>query len=332
MDVIQRNARLQRQLIDELLDVSRIVAGKLELEISPVDLRAIVTAATDTMRPAAEAKGVVLECSRCDQPAIVNGDSARLQQVLINLLSNAVKFTPTAGRVDVGVKVVDRYAVVSVSDTGRGIDPTFLPHIFDRFRQGAVTMTARGGLGLGLAIVHHLVLLHGGTVAAESDGDGRGARFIVTLPVSQASRPTPPAPIDLDERMLAGARVLVVDDEPDTLQMLVAALTMQKADVARAVSADDALAMLQTFPADILVSDIRMPDKDGYALIHEVRRRERQGARRVAAVALTADAGPDDRERARRAGFDLHIGKPVDPQQLVTALVGLRPRADASAR
>jgi signal transduction histidine kinase/ActR/RegA family two-component response regulator len=333
LDVIQRNARLQRQLIDELLDVSRIVAGKLELELSPVDLRAIVTAATDTMRPAAEAKGLVLECSRCEEPAIVDGDSARLQQVLVNLLSNAVKFTPTAGRVDVNVKVVDRHAMVSVTDTGRGIDPAFLPHIFDRFRQGAVAVTARGGLGLGLAIVHHLVLLHGGTVAAESDGDGRGARFIVTLPLSHASRLAAAAPpLDVEERVLAGSRILVVDDEPDTLQMLVAALAMQKADVARAVSAGAALAMLETFPADILVSDIRMPDKDGYALIHEVRRRERHGARRVAAVALTADAGPDDRERARGAGFDLHIGKPVDPQQLVAALAGLRPRAEASAR
>jgi signal transduction histidine kinase/ActR/RegA family two-component response regulator len=333
MDVIQRNARLQRQLIDELLDVSRIVAGKLELELAPTDLRSVVTAAVDTMRPAAEAKGVVLECARCDAPVVVNGDSARLQQVAVNLLSNAVKFTPAGGRIDVVVQLADGRAVLSVADTGRGIDPGFLPHIFDRFRQGNVAVTSRGGLGLGLAIVHHLVLLHGGSVSAESDGEGRGARFVVTLPRSLApQRAAPARSLELDERMLAGARILVVDDEPDTLQMLVAALAMQKADVARALSADEALKMLEAFPADILISDIRMPDKDGYALIHEIRQRERQGAPRVAAVALTADAGPEDRERARQAGFDLHVGKPVDPQQLVAALVALLPSADAPAR
>jgi len=333
MDVIQRNARLQRQLIDELLDVSRIVAGKLELELAPTDLVAVITAAADTMRPAAEAKGVTLDCVDCDVSAIVNGDSARLQQVFVNLLSNAVKFTPAGGRIDLAVAVRDMRAVVRVTDTGRGIAPALLPHIFDRFRQGSVPMTSRGGLGLGLAIVHHLVALHGGTVRAESDGEGRGARFVVTLPLTLAARPpAPPPPLDVGEPMLAGARILVVDDEPDTLQMLGAALTMHQATVARAMSADTALALLDTFAADILVSDIRMPDKDGYALIQAVRRRESGGGRHLPAVALTADAGPEDRERARRAGFDLHVGKPVDPQQLVAALVSLRPAADAPAR
>jgi signal transduction histidine kinase len=194
MDVIQRNARLQRQLIDELLDVSRIVAGKLELEMAATDLRAIVTAAVDTMRPAAEVKGIALECARCDVPAVVNGDSARLQQVFVNLVSNAVKFTPAGGRVDIAIGLVDGRAQVSVTDTGRGIDPAFLPHIFDRFRQGAMVTTSRSGLGLGLAIVHHLVLLHGGAVRAESAGEGRGARFVVTLPLTLAARPAVPAP------------------------------------------------------------------------------------------------------------------------------------------
>jgi signal transduction histidine kinase/CheY-like chemotaxis protein len=333
MDVIQRNARLQRQLIDELLDVSRIVAGKLELEMAPTDLGAVVTAAADTMRPAAEAKGVALECVDCQATAVVNGDSARLQQVFVNLLTNAVKFTPAGGRVDIAIAVRERRAVVSVTDTGRGIAPALLPHIFDRFRQGSVVMTSRGGLGLGLAIVHHLVTLHGGAVRAESEGDGRGARFVVTLPLTLAARPAAVAPaVDGGEPLLAGARILVVDDEPDTVQMLEAALAMQQADVARAMSADEALARLDTFPADILVSDIRMPDKDGYALIQAVRRREQRGGRHLPAVALTADAGPDDRERARRAGFDLHVGKPVDPQQLVAALVSLLPREDTPAR
>jgi CheY-like chemotaxis protein len=192
-------------------------------------------------------------------------------------------------------------------------------------------MTSRGGLGLGLAIVHHLVLLHGGAVSAESEGEGRGARFVVTLPLSLATWPEAAPRLEINEHMLAGVRILVVDDEPDTLQMLAAALSMQKANVARAVSTDEALAVLDTFSADILISDIRMPDKDGYALIQAIRRREHRGARRLAAVALTADAGPDDRERARRAGFDLHVAKPVDPQQLVTALLALLPRADAPA-
>ena len=326
LEVIQRNARLQRQLIDELLDVSRIVAGKLELELAPTDLRAVVTAAVDTMRPAAEAKGIALECIARDTRPVVNGDSGRLQQVFVNLLSNAVKFTPAGGRVEIAIDIVDGRAEVSVTDTGRGIDPAFLPHIFDRFRQGAVPLTSRSGLGLGLAIVHHLVLLHGGTVRAESAGEGRGARFVVTLPLTLAARPAAAAPsLTVDERLLEGMRILIVDDEPDTLQMLVAAVAMQKAEVARAVSADEALQTLETFPADILVSDIRMPDKDGYALIHAVRRRERDSGRRMAAVALTADAGADDRERARRAGFDLHVAKPVDPQQLVVALVSLLP-------
>jgi CheY-like chemotaxis protein len=262
----------------------------------------------------------------------VNGDSARLQQVFVNLLSNAVKFTPAGGRIEVGIAMGGGKGMVSVRDTGRGIDAAFLPHIFDRFRQGTLAVTSRSGLGLGLAIVHHLVSLHGGTVRAESAGEGRGARFVVSLPLSQVAPSRAPTPAaEVDERRLAGARILVVDDEPDTLQMLVAALAMQKADVARAVSADEALAMLEIFPADILISDIRMPDKDGYALIQAVRARERAGGRRVAAVALTADAGPDDRERARAAGFDLHVAKPVDPQQLVVALVSLLSRVDVPA-
>ena len=334
MDVIQRNARLQRQLIDELLDVSRIVAGKLELDVAPTDLRAVVAAAAATMRPAAEAKGVTLECPACDEPAIVDGDSARLQQVFVNLLSNAVKFTPAGGHVDVSIDVADTRAIVAVADTGRGIDPAFLPHIFDRFRQASVgTTVSRGGLGLGLAIAHHLIKLHHGTISAESPGDGRGARFVVALPLSLAAgRGALPAPTSADALALAGARILVVDDEPDTLQMLVAALSTHRADVVPAASADEALAVLESFEADVLISDIRMPDKDGYALIDAVRRREDGHGSRLAAVALTADAGLENRERARRAGFDMHIAKPVDPHELVSALVSLLPRVPAPRR
>jgi signal transduction histidine kinase/CheY-like chemotaxis protein len=331
MDVIQRNARLQRQLIDELLDVSRIVAGKLELDIAPTDLRAVVAAATETLRPAAGAKGLTLDCPACEEPAIVDGDSARLQQVFVNLLSNAVKFTTAGGRVDVVIEVRGGRASVSVADTGRGIDPAFLPHIFDRFRQASVgTTLSRGGLGLGLAIVHHLVGLHGGTISAESGGEGRGSRFVVTLPLSlgvggvgRAAAAEPETP------SLADARILVVDDEPDTLQMLAAALAMQGADVACASSTDEALATLDSFHADVLISDIRMPDRDGYALIEAVRSGDRGRERRLPAVALTADAGLDDRERARRAGFDVHLAKPVDLHQLAAMLASLLPRSSA---
>jgi signal transduction histidine kinase/ActR/RegA family two-component response regulator len=334
LDVIQRNARLQRQLIDELLDVSRIVAGKLELEIAPTDLRAVVASAMETMRPVADARGVVLDCALCDAPAIVDADAARLQQVFVNLLSNAVKFTPAAGRVDITIEVIGGRAVAAVTDTGRGIDPAFLPHIFDRFSQGSVATTvSRGGLGLGLAIAHHLVRLHRGTITANSDGEGRGSRFVVTLPLSLAAgHEGLPAPAEADGHVLAGARILVVDDEPDTLQMLVAALRMHRAEVVPAASAAEALAVLDSFAADVVVSDIRMPDTDGYELIQAVRRREDGHDRRLAAVALTADAGLENRERARQAGFDVHVAKPVDPHELVAALMALLPRAPAPGR
>jgi signal transduction histidine kinase len=328
MDIIQRNARLQRQLIDELLDVSRIVAGKLELEIAPVDLREVVAAAVETLRPAAQAKGIALECSACERPAVVDADAARLQQVFVNLLSNAVKFTSPSGRVEVTIEVADARASVAVSDTGRGIDPAFLPYIFDRFRQARVgTTVSRGGLGLGLAIVHHLVELHGGTVTVASEGEGRGARFAVTLPLSlHAADVRGDHGREAQTPSLAGARVLIVDDEPDTLRMLAAALSLHGAAVASADSADAALATLPSFRPDVLVSDIRMPDKDGYELIEAVRKTGDRPGRRLAAVALTADAGREDRERARRAGFDLHVAKPVDPQQLARAVASVLPR------
>ena len=332
MEVIQRNARLQRQLIDELLDVSRIVAGKLELDVAPTDLRTVVAAAVDTMRPAADAKGVVLECTACAEPAVVDGDAARLHQVVVNLLSNAVKFTPRAGRIDVAIRMTGRRAEISVIDTGRGIEPAFLPHIFDRFRQATVAATAsRSGLGLGLAIVHHLVSLHGGMVRAHSAGEARGASFVVSLPLSVTADRfrLGPTPADVDDQALASMRVLVVDDEPDTVEMLAAALELHQAVVARARSADQALAALESFAPDVIISDIRMPGTDGYALIEEVRRREKGARARVAAIALTANAGVEDRDRARRAGFDLHIAKPVDPRELVTALLALSPRAAA---
>jgi signal transduction histidine kinase/ActR/RegA family two-component response regulator len=327
MDVIQRNARIQRQLIDELLDVSRIVAGKLELDIAPTDVRDIVGAAAETMRPAADAKGVALDCAACDSPVIVDADSARLQQVFVNLLGNAVKFTPSGGRVEVAVEVSGDRATVSVRDTGRGIDPAFLPHIFDRFRQAsAAGTTSRGGLGLGLAIAHHLVRLHGGTIRAESAGEGQGARFAVTLPLSLAAARRAAPAADGHAQLLAGTRIVVVDDEPDTLQMLATTLRAHQAVVVPVASVDEALGALASSVVDVLVSDIRMPDKDGYVLIEAVRAREAAGGRRLTAVALTADAGLEDRERARRAGFDVHIAKPVDPGELVTALAALRRR------
>jgi CheY-like chemotaxis protein len=333
LEVIQRNARLQRQLIDELLDVSRIVAGELELDVAPIELGQVLTAATESMRPAAEAKGVSLDCQDCDSPAIVDGDAARLHQVIVNLLSNAVKFTPRGGRVELSIAVVGARANVTVADTGRGIDPAFLPHIFDRFRQAtAAPATARSGLGLGLAIVHHLVSLHGGAVRAYSGGEGTGARFIVSLPLSAArGHEGSTAALEIDAAALAGVRVLVVDDEPDTLEMLGAALTLHQATVTRARSAEEALAAFADAPPDAIVSDIRMPGMDGYAFIEAVRRHERGSGRHAAAVAVTADAAIEDRDRARRAGFDAHVAKPVDARELVTALLALLPKAPASS-
>jgi PAS domain S-box-containing protein len=324
LEVIERNTRTQLQLIEDLLDMSRIVTGKLNVEMRALDLGDVVEAAVDTVRPAAEARGLTLEVHRGAEPAIVSGDADRLQQVVWNLLSNAIRFTPKAGRIDVWLDRHESDEEMRVVDTGRGIVPDFLPYVFDRFRQ-ADTSTARthSGLGIGLALVRHLVELHGGNVHAASEGEGRGATFTVRLPrratlggpaEAPSQRGGPAVPAAPAER-LSGLHVLVVDDDADARDLVHAALAQAGARVTTAASAAAALSTLDAMDVDVLVSDIGMPGGDGYELIAAVRARD-HGAR-LPAVALTAYARRADRERALRAGFNLHVSKPIDPGTLV---------------
>src|SRR5437879_3760312 len=331
LQVIDRNTKLQAQLIDDLLDVSRIVTGKLSLELRAVDVGVVVEAAVDAVTPGALAKSVTLE-RRIDAAAgPVWGDSHRLQQVVWNLLSNAIQFTGPGGRVGVTVDREDPHVVVRVADTGQGIAPEFLPFIFDRFRQADSTTTrAHGGLGLGLAIVHYLVTLHRGTVTAESDGPDRGATFTVRVPLAPL-RPTARAAAQAAtgvDRMtpLAGIRVLVVDDDADTRDLITAVLGQSGADVLTAASAQEALDVLARARPDVLVSDLSMPGDDGYALLERVRALGLDRDGRVPAIALTAFARAEDRARALAVGFAVHVPKPVEPAALVEVVARLASR------
>jgi PAS domain S-box-containing protein len=325
LEVIERNTRMLTQLIEDLLDVSRIIAGKLSLERKPTRIAAVVEAAVDGIRGVADAQGVALGLVVTDPTLRVDADGARLQQVFTNLLSNGVKFTPAGGRVDVDVRARDGSVVVTVRDTGRGISPAFLPYVFDRFRQadGAMTRTT-GGLGLGLAIVRHLVELHGGTVAVESDGDNRGAAFTVTLPavadggpgVVRARREALGASPRLD-----GMRVLVVEDNADTREMVAMILSGAGAAVRTVASAAAAEAALEGVVWDMIVSDLGMPEGDGYELIRRVR--GRSSTRRLPAIALSAHATDADARLSLSAGFDVHLPKPVDPDDLVRVVASL---------
>jgi PAS domain S-box-containing protein len=323
LETIERNTRLQAKLIDDLLDVSRIVAGKIKVEQQRLDVGAVVGEAVQSLRREAELNGVDLEVARPEESVLVVGDAVRLQQVVANLLSNAIKFTPAGGRIDVVLERADTGARLVVRDTGVGIAPELLPHIFDRFLQGDASRTrGRGGLGLGLAIVRHLVELHGGTITAASDGAGRGATFTVTLPtVVSAGRPeTAPLarPTAAGGRLLDGVRVLAVEDHADSRELIRAALAERGAEIVVAGSVDDALAVLDREPIDVLISDVGMPLRDGYALVEALRELERaRGRRAIPAIALTAYAGRDDRERLLAAGFQVHVAKPIDPDVLV---------------
>jgi PAS domain S-box-containing protein len=341
LDTIERNANAQAQLIEDLLDVSRIITGKLRLDARPVELAPIIAAATDAARPAAAAKGITLQIDPGATDLAVLGDADRLQQVVWNLLSNAIKFTPQAGEVRVSLGRNAGQAEISVRDTGQGIAPDFLPHVFERFRQADGAPTRQhGGLGLGLAIVRHLVELHGGTVAAASAGVGHGATFTVQLPIAalrtadcglragdgaadQSTVRDPQAAI------LSGLRVLVVDDEPDARDLLQLVLTQSGALVTTADSASTALAALARERPDLLISDIGMPGVDGYALMREVRARETQsGLTHLPAIALTAYARAEDRAQALAAGFHTHMPKPIEPAALVVALARFKTSKD----
>ncbi len=333
IDTIDRNARLQAQMIDELLDMSRILSGKLRLDVQPLDMVRVIEDAIDTVRPALEAKALRLS-TVFGSAGVIQGDPARLQQVVWNLLTNAIKFTPKGGRITVTYRKVGSHVELAVSDTGQGIPPEFLPHVFDRFRQfDASTTRSKGGLGLGLAIVRHLTEMHGGHVHAYSEGEGRGATFTITLPLT-AIHPAEThvsgfgalMPACGEGDLLKGLKVLVVDDEPDARELLRRVLEDEGAAVREAAGCAEALAVLDEEPAvHLIVSDIGMPGEDGYSFMRKVRSSGRPYAT-VPAAALTALARSEDRRRALIAGFQTHVAKPVDPSELVAAVASLTGR------
>jgi CheY-like chemotaxis protein/anti-sigma regulatory factor (Ser/Thr protein kinase) len=330
-EVIERSARTQAQLIEDLLDVSRIMAGKMRLEVRPVLLGPIIERAVEVVRPSADAKGLRLQFVCDSEAGSVLGDDGRLQQVVWNLLTNAVKFTPRNGRVQLTLERVNSHLEIAVADTGEGMDPEFVPHVFDRFRQfDASTTRAQSGLGLGLAIVRHIVEAHGGSVHAESAGRGHGSVFTVKLPLL-VTRMTGEAarrhPVDglADETALPrldGVRVLVLDDEADASEVVTEILTAQGAEVREADSAGAARALLSAWRPTLIVSDVGMPGEDGYTFITEWRAATGD-VPRIPAVALTAYAGRTDKIRLLSAGFDAHVPKPLDPAELVTVLASL---------
>jgi len=333
-ETIERNARSQSQLIDDLLDVSRIITGKLQIEPRAVDLCTVVEAASDAVRPSIEAKDIKFETVLDTEACLVRGDANRLQQIVWNLLSNAIKFTPTGGRVSAEVKRVGERARISVSDSGTGITSEFLPYIFDRFRQAdGSTTRVHGGLGLGLSIVKHLVELHDGVVEVQSAGKDQGATFTVSLPLSSAASSDPIETAATPEpesnglpagfsKLLKGLRILVVDDEADSRDLVTAILTRCGGKVRSCESVAEALNTFREWKPDLLVSDIGMPNEDGYELIKKLRKLRLKRAREIPVVALTAYATDDDRERTLSAGFQMHVAKPIEPEALVRSIAG----------
>jgi len=339
VETIYRNAKFQAQLVADLLDVSRIISGKLRLDVRTVDLLSIVNAAIDSIRPAADAKGIRLQIILDPAAGPISGDADRLQQIVWNLLTNAVKFTPKGGRIQVRVQRINSHVEIVVSDSGAGISKEFLPYVFDRFRQADATTTRiHGGLGLGLSIVHQLVDLHGGTVRVQSEGEGKGATFTITLPfvsvISNHEEPEPVHPAESEEIIsfsalpsLQGLKVLVVDDEADTRDLIGAVLKECGSEVITSPSAAEALLALEQHKPDILISDLGMPDEDGYSLIAKIRALPSERGGNIPAAALTAYARSEDRMRVLRSGFQFHLAKPVDSAELVTVVASLAGRA-----
>ena len=347
LEVIERNARAQSQIIEDLLDMSRIISGKVRLDVQRVDLSTVVQSAVDTARPTAEAKGVRLQ-SVIDplHGVAVSGDANRLQQVLWNLISNAIKFTPRNGLVRVVLERVNSHLEISVIDTGEGIKPDFLPYVFDRFRQADASTTRRhGGLGLGLSIVKQLVELHGGSIRVNSAGLGQGTTFIVALPllvmhvepVPEPERRHPragPGSSGMTDscRDIAGLRILVIDDEPDARALVKRLLEDCDALVTSTGSVNEAVRLIETGNFDVLVSDIGMPGEDGYSLIRRVRQLDKGKGGDIPAIALTAYARAEDRVKAVAAGFQMHVAKPVEPVELVTMVAGVAGRAGTNLK
>jgi signal transduction histidine kinase len=337
IETIERNAKSQAQLVEDILDVSRVITGKLQLNIGRVDVAAIINAAIDSVQPAADSKEIEIEVTLDASIRHIVGDANRLQQVIWNLLANAIKFTPSGGRVNVFLRRKAGFIQIFVSDNGKGIDPAFVPFIFDRFRQEDASTTRNyGGLGLGLSIVRHLIELHGGTVSAHSAGHEMGATFTISLPNTPApvERPNaarirsspPPEPLSanllLPAPSIAGRRILLVDDDPDALRMLAEIFNGQGATVELASSVKEAMEVLERFQADVIVSDLAMPDEDGYSLIGRVRARE-TSEHRPQVIALTALVRIEDRARALSAGFNMFLPKPVQPNELISAVANL---------
>ncbi|WP_408104044.1 ATP-binding response regulator [Tolypothrix campylonemoides] len=327
---IERNAQLQTQLIGDLLDVSRILRGKLSLNIAPVDLADTIKAAMETVRLAAEAKSIQIETAINITIGKVAGDSGRIQQIIWNLLANSVKFTPEGGRVEIRLERVGTQTQITVSDTGKGISPDFLPYVFDSFRQADSATTRKfGGLGLGLAIVRHLTELHGGVVTAHSLGEGKGATFTLRLPLIKKGAELENEPSancttqEFATSPLAGLQILVVDDEVDTRDYISFVLEQAGANVISAESADRALQILVQFTPDILLSDIGMPEMDGYGLIRKVRAMSSEQGGEIPAIALSAYAGEINHQFALAAGFQHHLSKPIEPEQLISTLIKL---------
>src|SRR5262245_10623144 len=338
LETIERSARAQAQLIDDLLDISRIAAGKLRLEVRSVDLAAVIEEAVEVVRPAADAKQIRLQTVLDTDTGTISGDPGRLQQVVWNLLSNAVKFTPRGGWVQIMLECVDSHVEIAVSDTGQGVSPEFLSHLFERFEQAETgTTRSRGGLGLGLAIVRHIVELHGGTVFAESAGEGQGSTFTVKLPRTIFMRTAgeaehrhqtlgpPPEPANFSS--LRDLRVLVVDDEPDSNEVVSTVLGAAGADVRAAASAAAALEHLEQWTPDVIVSDIGMPNEDGYLFAAKLHALPADTSH-IPCVALTAYTSTDDRVRIFAAGFKAHVVKPIDPVELVAVVADVARRPD----
>ena len=341
LETIERNAKVQAQLVEDILDVSRVITGKLHLNTAPVDLAAVINSSVDSVQLAAESKGIQLEVTLSPSARLTMGDAGRLQQVVWNLLSNAIKFTPNGGKVAVRLERAGQNVRIMICDSGQGIAPEFLPFIFDRFRQADGTSTRRhGGLGLGLAIVRHLVELHGGTVSAHSGGEGLGATFSVELPLLVPDRaqhkprntgslwPTPTLEAEAAQvPVLNGVRVLLVDDDPDTLHVLAVLLDEYQAQVESVTSVAEALEVLKWYRPDVMVSDLAMPNEDGYSLIAKVRALEKSEGgsdlSSIPAVALTSYVRVEDRTRALAAGFNMFVPKPIQPNELLNAIANL---------
>ena len=328
VETIRRNAKAQAQIVDDILDVSRIITGNLYLDLHPVEVTPVIESAINVVRPTAEAKNIQIQVNYEPRPLMVSGDSNRLQQVFWNLLSNAIKFTPSGGTVRVDLSQKDAAVVISVSDTGSGIDPEFLPFVFDRFRQADSTITRRhSGLGLGLAIARHLVEIHGGSISGESCGKDQGSKFTVSLPLITSGAAIPelneaPSAKKLDEagRFLSGLHILLVDDDEDTLELLQTALSRYHARVTAVTSAGEALAAVELAEPDVLISDIGMPDTDGYELIKQIRAFGVSTFRTLPAVAITAYAKDEDRDRALASGYHRYLAKPIELEELITAV------------